>query len=144
MQFKLRTLLLSVVVLSVILAILYYANRVKQTTHNAYAVWWVADMVVFHMQANNGQWPKNWDELRDDYQTCVQRSGQPWQFDELKRRVKVDWSANPDDLIKQQTSGLPDFHVIQSADGSNSHWLHKEPNQIILDYLNNYTAKKQQ
>lgn len=96
-------------------------------------------MVVEHMYTNDGKWPENWDDLRDDYQTCVKRSGQPWQFEELKRRVKIDWVVNPDDLMDKQTDGAPDFRVIRLADGADSHWSGREPNQIVLDYLNRPT-----
>jgi hypothetical protein len=139
MRFRLRTLILIVAVLSVVLAIVYYANNVNQTIRNSYAVWWVGDMVVEHMRANDGQWPQNWDDLRDDYQTCVKRSGQPWQFDELKRRVKIKWDANPNDLLVDQSDGVPNFRVIWLSDGTDSHWSHQEPNQIVLDYLNQNT-----
>ena len=139
MRFKLRTLFLIVAVPAVFSAIAFYAINVNHSVRNSYAAWWVANMVVEHMQANHGRWPNNWDDLRDDYQTCVKRSGRPWQFDELKRRVKIDWNANPDDLIRKHADSEVEFRVIWLADGTRSHWAGREPNQIVLDYFNKPT-----
>jgi hypothetical protein len=93
-------------------------------------------MVVEHMKANDGQWPANWDDLVDDFQTCVNGSGRPWQFNDLKKRVTIDWNVNPDELIEQQTGGKPDFRVIWLKNGTDSYWVSTEPNQIVLNYLN--------
>ncbi len=110
---------------------------VKNAIRNSYAVWWVADMVVEHLDANDDEWPKDWGDLRDDYQTCVINArAQPWEFDELKRRVGIDWNAEPIDLVARQINGEPEFRAIWLADGSNSNWADAEPNQIVLDYLN--------
>jgi hypothetical protein len=93
-------------------------------------------MVVMHMQANDGQWPANWDDLRDDYQTCVERSGKPWTFTELSQRVVVDWEADPHQLLKQSMGHeTAPFRVITLSDGTTSHWDSHEPNQIVFDYL---------
>ena len=114
----------------------YYLHRLNQGIRNSYAVWWVADMVVEHMKANDDLWPKNWDDLRDDYQTCTERSGQPWSFDELSSRTQIDWQAVPTDLLTQSDGHQgAQFRVITLTDGTNSHWQSSEPNQIILEYL---------
>jgi hypothetical protein len=55
MRFKLRTVILIVVALFAVAAFLYLANVASQTIRNAYATWWVADMVVEHMKANHDQ-----------------------------------------------------------------------------------------
>jgi hypothetical protein len=107
-----------------------------ESVRNAYAVWWVADMVVEHLKANGGAWPQSWDDLRDDYHTCVKRSGQPWSFEELRSRVVIDWRAEPSELAALANQGSDArFRVIWLKDGSNSHWEHAEPNRIIADYL---------
>lgn len=114
----------------------YYLHRVNQGIRNSYAVWWVADMVVEHLIANDNQWPKNWDDLRDDYQTCIAASGQPWSFAELSSRTRIDWHAEPAELLARSASqDAAQFRVITLADGTDSHWESHEPNQIILEYL---------
>jgi hypothetical protein len=116
--------------------VIWTVHSALEGVRNAYAVWWVADMVVEHLEANDGEWPQNWDDLRDDYQTCVNRSGQPWSFEELRSRVVVDWYAKPSELAALANRGSdPPFRVIWLTDGSNNYWEHNEPNKIIADYL---------
>lgn len=115
---------------------------VKDTTPNAYAVEWVADMVITHMEANNGRWPANWDDLRDDYEHDVQAvRARPWTFDELRSRVEVDWQADPESLARTADPGKdPPFRVIWLKDGSTTHWTGMEPNRTILNYLKKRAA----
>ncbi|MCH2211889.1 MAG: hypothetical protein MK110_11350 [Fuerstiella sp.] len=113
----------------------YCLHRLNQGVRNAYAVWWVADLVVEHMKANNNQWPTGWDDLRDDYQTCTERS-QPFSFDELSGRTQIDWQAIPSVLVAESKGHqIAKFRVITLTDGTESHWEKSEPNQIVLDYL---------
>ena len=137
MRFKIRTLLILVALAAVAAFIISGTLQIKNTIRNGYSQWWVADMVVQHLDANSNQWPRNWDDLRDDYQTCVTNArAQPWEFRELQSRVEIDWGANPDELLDQQTDGAPNFRAIWLADGTRSSWGGREPNQIVLDYLN--------
>ncbi|WP_339744395.1 hypothetical protein [uncultured Rubinisphaera sp.] len=119
------------------LIIAYQAN---QTIRNAYAVWWVADMVIEHLKANEDRWPADWDDLRDDYETCIRRSGKPWTFEELRSRVVIDFEADVSELKeKSKNSEQPEFRVIWLSDGSATHWSHQEPNTKLLQYFNNTT-----
>lgn len=136
MRRKLRTRLWLLLIPATVLGLAIYANHIQQVQRNAYTAWWVGDMVVNHLRTNDDRWPRNWDELKDDYQDCVKRSGQPWTFDELKRRVLIDWDADPNQLLTRQANGIPQFRAIWLTDGSGSHWESHEPNQIVLDYLN--------
>ena len=137
LRFRIRTLLIIVAVAAVAAFMISSVLQVKNVIRNGYSQWWVADMVVLHLDANNNEWPKNWDDLRDDFQTCVTNArGQPWEFQELRSRVEIDWDANPNDLIGQQTGGAPTFRAIWLTDGTRSSWGGREPNQIVLDYLN--------
>jgi hypothetical protein len=111
-------------------------QHITEVVHDSYAVWWVAGMVIEHVDANAGQWPQSWEELRDDYQTCVERLGEPWSFEELRSRVCVDWTANATDLRKSALeSDKAKFRVVWLADGSSVHWEGAEPNQLIYEYL---------
>jgi hypothetical protein len=137
LRFRLRTLFIITTVIAAILGIAVWPFvRAMNGVRNAYAVWWAADMVVEHLKANDGAWPQDWDDLQDDYQTCVKRSGQPWSFDELQSRVVVDWHADPKQLASLANSNtVPPFRVIWLADGTDNYWESNEPNQIIADYL---------
>jgi hypothetical protein len=109
---------------------------VYTTVPNAYAVWWVADMVIEHMEANGGRWPTGWDDLADDYEMCTKRSGRPWTFEDLRSRVKVDWHADPKALSRTRDRGQEKpFRAIWPKDRSSVYWDGREPNRMILDYL---------
>jgi hypothetical protein len=137
LRFRIRTLLIVVAIASLVAFAVSSVMQMNNTIRNAYAGWWVGDMVVEHLRANNDNWPKNWDDLTDDYQTCVANTGaQPWEFDELRNRVKIDWDADPTELVEQQSEGKPQFKVIWLADGTNASWTDAEPNEIVLRYLN--------
>lgn len=114
----------------------YLAQRSLKPVYDSYALWWVADMVVEHMDTNNGVWPNGWDALRDDHQAFVDRNSGPWSFDFLRERVEVDWDADPQQLlIDSEDSQVAEFRVIRLRDGTDAHWESHEPNQIVLDYL---------
>jgi hypothetical protein len=115
----------------------YYAYwKIDSTTRDAYAVWWVADMVIEYMETHNGEWPRGWDDLHEPYETCVRRSGRPWTFDQLRNRVDVDWAADPARLVVATDNGTgPPFQVVWLRSGRSTHWQSREPNRMILDYL---------
>lgn len=104
--------------------------------HNSYAVWWVADVVIEHMETHDGAWPKGRNDLRESYASLTKKRHHPGTFEELESRVDVDWSANPEKLAQAvPTPDTPPFRVIWLRDGSLHHWSGREPNQMILDYL---------
>lgn len=122
----------------VAVALLAY-RRFDSKVRNAYAQWWVADMVTLHLDANDQRWPGSWDDLRDDYAACVRRSGEPWTFDELRDRVVVDWNVDTQSLsLASSSTGQPPIRVIWLRDGSSSHWKQHEPNTIIGEYLQSH------
>lgn len=132
--------ILAGVVLAVVAAGIWFGvvlHRVTSSTvPNSYAVWWVADLVILHMEANEGAWPTGWDDLQDDYVTATETSGEPWTFESLQERVQVDWDADPDVLARATPSDdEPPFRVIWLRDGGGEHWAGQEPNQMILEYL---------
>jgi hypothetical protein len=123
----------------VLFAVLAY-RRMDGTIRNMYSVWWVADMVTDHLAANNDSWPRSWDDLHDDYEAAVKRSGRPWSFEELSQRVVVDWSVDTKTLKEAAAVGS-EFRVIWLSDGTNAHWETREPNQMVRDYLRSRKCK---
>jgi hypothetical protein len=133
-----RTILLAALALALSLGggALYLARRTANAIGDAYAGWWVADMVIEHMETHDGAWPRGWDDLREPYETCVRRSGQPWTFEQLRSRVDVDWGADPVQLAASLGDGPgPPFRVIWLRSGGHNHWEGREPNRMIYDYL---------
>ena len=139
-----RRLILSIAFLAVAGGAWYLYHRIDAVVRNAYAVEWVAGMIVDHLEANDGAWPKNWDDLRDDYELGELKAGRPWTFDELRDRVVVDWNADPQLLASQtrqsKSDGAPPFHVIGLTDGSTDHWRNAEPNKIVAEYFRKKAA----
>ena len=135
---KRRRVLLAVVILALLsgAGAVYYASHAITAPQDAYAVEWVAGMVIEYMKTHNGAWPRNWEDLRTPYETCAQRSGRPWPFEHLRERVDVDWEADPAQLATAPDTGTePPFKVIWLRSGRQTHWQDHEPNRMIFDYL---------
>lgn len=128
---------LAVAVFACMLAIVFYLSHLGSSIRDMYAVWWVGDMIVLHLEKTEDHWPRCWDDLKDDYDTCVARAGQPWTFQELRDRVEIDWKANVDDLraVPPDSSGDVPFRVVRLRSGRKGYWAGREPNRMIHRYL---------
>ncbi len=121
----------------------YFVRNTTAATGDAYAAWWVADMVIEYMETHDGAWPRSWDDLREPFETCTQRSGRPWTFEQLRDRVEVDWDADPNELATKPVEGSgPPFKVIWLRNGGSTHWKEHEPNRMVLDYLRSRKADR--
>ena len=130
-----RKTLAAVVVAALVVGGGWFAYRYARTVvHDSYAVWWVADLTIEHLKANDGAWPKGWDDLSDDYETFTATHGRPWSFEELRSRVAVDWNADPKQLATLAANGEK-FRVIRLTDGSDYHYQGREPNEMIGRFL---------
>ena len=141
MNIALRRLVIAIIAIAVLVGgwFAYDANRAMR---NSYALWWAADMVTEHLKSNDNRWPRSWDELRDDYDTCVTRSGSPWTFNEIRQRVAIDFTATTAALTEAALeSDEPNFNVITAADGTDFHWQGRKPNTIIFNYLTGQPEK---
>ena len=78
-------------------AFAFLLDTTKKIKHgkNANTIGWVAEMIGNHLDANNGEWPSSWGDLDDDYLEVVCEFGQPWQYEELKNCVEIDWATTP-------------------------------------------------
>jgi hypothetical protein len=126
-----------------------YHHAMNVIIPNAYAVWWTADLVIEHMETHGGAWPRSWDELhltsQQAYKGTVStnRDG-TWiaefrpraSLDDLQQRVEIDWMADPASLalVKRPSKGPP-FRVIRLRNGKATHYEGREPNEMILEYL---------
>lgn len=128
------------VLISLIVAAGYVAYEFNHywsvTVPKAYAAWWVGDLVIDHMDRTGGRWPREWDDLREDYDAAIKRSGKVWTFEDLMKHIEVDWNADPAQLATAEPNKHgPPFHVIRARDGRDASWGGHEPNQMIFDYL---------
>jgi hypothetical protein len=55
---------------------------------------------------------------------------------DLQLRVVIDWSADPARLLQAaRKEGRPPFRVIRLRNGRSYHYAGREPNEMILKYL---------
>jgi hypothetical protein len=119
-------------------AIVGYVMYVQfgEMIQDCYAQWRMADMLIDYMERSGGAWPRNWEDLREPYETCSGRSGRHWSFDELQKRIGVRFDANLAQLAKASNSGdKPPFQVVYLRNGEQHYWSGHEPNSMILQYL---------
>ena len=111
-------------------------HYVTEVVPNAYAVEWVASMVIQHLKTHDNRWPRSWEDLHEPYETMAAPQNYPWSIDELQRRVAVDWSADAEALKTAKVrDGEAPFRVIWLIDGSESYWQGGDPNQRVFEYL---------
>ncbi|PHR95215.1 MAG: hypothetical protein COA78_30630 [Blastopirellula sp.] len=140
MQFRLRTLFLAVMIVAGIALGVKNAMQNIEDTQSTFAARLVANMCVSHMEANHQQWPANWEDLRDDFEPCLARSGESWEFDDLENRVEVNWNADPWILTAQQdnpNAEAPQLIWVRSDDEVKFYGT--SPEWIILNYLKSQT-----
>jgi hypothetical protein len=99
---------------------------------DSYALEWVGDLVLEYMNTHGDRWPKSWDDLNEPFK---RHDGQPAHFEDLQRRVEVDWNADPGELAKTPDGAKP-FRVIWLKDGGDWYWSGYEPNRRVWEYLN--------
>lgn len=107
---------------------------VSVTVPNAYAVWVTAELIIQHMETHDGDWPRGWDDIQPYYipgTTIESPSG----FDNLKRRVEVDWTVDIPTLRQSFPSYSDDLRVIWLRDRRDDQWSDADPNELIFKYL---------
>ncbi|MEQ8786992.1 MAG: hypothetical protein RIC55_11860 [Pirellulaceae bacterium] len=105
-------------------------NESVKNIEEAHAVELTAELIIKHMETNQGRWPSCWEDLP--------RVGsvRPDVVIDLQKRVAVNWSADPRKLAQAKAvTDHPPFRVVWLKNGSPVHFEDGEPNQMILDYL---------
>ena len=102
---------------------------------NAYAQKGAGYMVVNFMSKNDGRWPRNWEDLRSEFESGHSGIG-GWSFEKYCSRVWIDFDADPKALAAEaRKGGGPNFNVIFPADGIDVEWKGASGNQIVYEYL---------
>jgi hypothetical protein len=124
---------------SAIIAVLMIVWIAGLFTTNAECQRTAAAMVIKHLRVNRDQWPKSWDDLRDDFEDAARQRNFQLTFEQLKRRVGVVWDTDVESLrtAERGSEGEPPFQVIWALDNSSTMetWGNEEPNQMIWDHL---------
>jgi hypothetical protein len=80
-----------------------------EKTLHAYGM--VLDLVSTYVEKTSGQWPRNWDDLR---QLSTSRESCGWQWprdlEEIQKRILCDFSVTCSEVAKQNPE---DFHAIE-------------------------------
>jgi hypothetical protein len=122
---------------------IWMLKKASELSRDSDAVLLVAEMVVEHLEASGDEWPRGWEDLRDDFQVCKGRSEQPRTFEELRELVCVDWTATAASLTKAVSeTAKPTTKVIWLANGGSVHWKGGEPNQIVYSHFADRIAIK--
>jgi hypothetical protein len=115
----------------------YKSITVRQP--NAYAMQSAGQLIVDHMRLHSGAWPRSWTDLRD---TCAATGKQilstnaDSEIEELKKRVEIDWGADPKSLRRSILQGdRGPISVVRLRSGRRDCWVGAEPNQMIREYL---------
>lgn len=96
---------------------------------DAYATDWTSTFVIDHLRTS-GDWPSDWDDLRDEYDRLAPASHYAWSFEELQTRVWFDWGADPNAVRNAD----PPQEVFRLTSGRQVSF-NGDPNELIRNYL---------
>jgi hypothetical protein len=96
---------------------------------DAYASDWTSIFVIDHLRTS-GDWPKGWDDLRDEYDRLAPASHYAWTFEELQTLVWFDWNAEPD-VVRTAEPPQEIFRLTSGRKVS----FNGNPNELIREYL---------
>lgn len=103
-----------VIAASLAYAIWYGLKFVESTVGPRYAIEWTSVFILEHLDENNHQWPRDWEDLRDEFES--RGSGYAWSFQELQTLVVVRWDIQlPED---RQRFTDDSFRVIELPDSN--------------------------
>jgi hypothetical protein len=130
-----------------VLAGLYWWDyQLRETGRDRIAARLAARMIIAHLEAHPGRWPRGWEDLADDFPRLSPVAEQFIPMAEIERRVIIDFQAEPAEVVAEARR-LPRhrFRVVFLRSG-------KEPsrpggsvvderpadaNDLIYRYLNN-------
>ena len=91
--------------------------------------------MIEHMKADNGTWPRIWEELYKTFLLVQEENGvfRGFRWEEYPRRVGIDFTTDPAKLATAEKGpGEPPFHVIWSL-ASPKHGVPLIPIDICLN-----------
>lgn len=128
---RLRCIGLGVMAGALVVAVAFFLwdRQLRNHSRDTMAARQTARMVIAHLEANEGQWPRSWDDLRPYHSRVGSASGVPVPFEELSDRVIVDFFAEPDKLVRQGNSiGGDAFRVIYLRSG----WTDEPADPLLM------------
>ena len=91
------------------------------------------------METHQGKWPQNWDELQEAEKSIrAQGRNLYWNFDEVKKIIKIDWSFKPENWLATQTNENDVLQVVTLLNGRRIKFVwgtDHDPNRNVANYL---------
>ena len=89
-------------IVGVVSAGLWYAiHRTSSIVRDAYASDWSTDFLLLHLQANDYQWPKSWEDLRDEHASRYPKPC-PFTFKEIQDRVDLRFDIDTETIAQSE------------------------------------------
>ena len=137
-QFTLRRLLISAAVIATLLAggvALVRVVRHPGSDSGAYELWLAEEVLVNHLAANNGAWPRDWDDLQSTYDRRGEDFPGGTTIERLQEFVDIDFRFDPTFATNSITKDAsePTFEAIWLKNGTSRQY--EKPNQRIFNYL---------
>jgi len=132
-----------------VVALFTWDYRLRDQSRDSLAARQVARMIIAHLEAREGAWPRSWDDLRPCYADAGTTVEQRIPFEELSDRVIVDFFVEPDRLVEKHP-GLRTgaFRVIYLRSGKKGGEATFDPvpldmvdaNELVYRYVASTTA----
>jgi hypothetical protein len=109
---------------------------VRNSFADQYAALQVKEMLIEFMMANDGDWPKDWEDLNKAYESVAKKGGDYCTFRDIRERVVISFELTPATLsqvAQQQGNDSPTFISLRS--GRDAVWYGVDMNQRIAEHL---------
>ena len=137
-RFSLRALFIAFTVMTIVIGVPFvFIRGALRTVDEAYLAWGTANMLVAYMNANGGQWPKGWDDVRTYMANHPATYHRVADFKDVREHIEIDFSFDPTtvDTMIEFDEDAPAFRAVWLRNGSTAHWEGAGPNEIIFAYL---------
>ena len=110
----------------------WWLREMARTAQERNALAHVRDMVIVHCIRSNGEWPRSWEDLADDFEPANSRYGTQ-AMDVLKEIVVIDFTIDLNAVLADEAPH-DTLLVIRLKHGAESEAVHAI-NKRLLDYL---------
>jgi hypothetical protein len=130
-------LLLAVFAVVVIaLLVVWSIHRTTERIADQYAALQASDMLISFMETHHGRWPKRWEDLHDACDVVAARGENYCTFDEVKKRVWVDFGLTINDLRRiAQGSATERRFFLRLQSGEDAAWCDSDRNASVAEYI---------
>lgn len=114
---------------------IYIGFKFVEAVRPRYAVQWTSEFIIEHLKNNDNQWPTDWEDLRDEYESMAPREHYAWSFDELQLLVDVRWNISSPDEMETLGNAMQNFVSVKNK---HLEFLDEDirfANQQIREYL---------